>query len=464
MAKKPPEKALKELLDIIAAHPNGTAASDIAKNVTNKMPHRTLQYRLKHLVDSDQLQMDGSGRAAKYRLADAKTPNSSPAVDKDTDHGRLINLSESAQAIRDYVGRDAMMRQPVGYNQDFLERYQPNQTFYLNEDELEQLEKLGRPKIATQPAGTYAKLIFNRLLIDLAWNSSRLEGNTYSLLDTKRLIEFGKEAANGNHVETQMILNHKDAIKFLVEAIDHIDFNAHTFRNLHALLSNNLLADPTAPGRLRYMAVGIEKSVFHPLEVPQRIEEFFNLLLSKVAEIQNPFEQAFFLMAHIPYLQPFDDVNKRVSRLAANIPLIRGNLAPLSFIEVPKRLYTDAILGVYELRETALLKDVFIWAYERSAAQYVAVRQSLGEPDPFRLKYHAELRDIIAATIRAKINRRQIVDNVSRLSAGLIKAEDQSAFVEILEEELLSLNSGNFARYQVSPSEFEAWQTEWNKS
>src|SRR6202034_4835816 len=189
----------------------------------------------------------------------------------------------------------------------------------------------GRPQIAGQPAGTYAKRIFNRLLIDLSWNSSRLEGNTYSLLDTKRLIELGQEAEGRGHLEAQMILNHKDAIEFLVSAADEIGFNRYTILNLHGILAQNLLPDEAAPGRLRRIAVGIEKSAFHPLEVPQLIEECFNQLLATAQAIHDPFEQSFFAMVQLPYLQPFDDVNKRVSRLAANIPFIKGNLSPLSF-------------------------------------------------------------------------------------------------------------------------------------
>ncbi len=101
------------------------------------------------------------------------------------------------------------------------------------------------------------------------------------------------------------------------------------------ILAQNLLPDPSAPGRLRRMGVGIGKSTFHPLELPQLIEECFNQLLDTAAAIQDPFEQALFAMVQLPYLQPFDDVNKRVSRLSANIPFIKRNLSPLSFIDVP---------------------------------------------------------------------------------------------------------------------------------
>ena len=98
-------------------------------------------------------------------------------------------------------------------------------------------------------------------------------------------------------------------------------------------------------------------SVFRPLAMPQLIEARFQEILVKAETIKNPFEQAFFAMVHLPYLQPFEDVNKRVSRLAANIPLFKNNLAPLSFVDIPIRSYVDAVLGVYELRRVELLRD-----------------------------------------------------------------------------------------------------------
>ncbi len=352
-------------------------------------------------------------------------------------------------------------RTPVGYERRFLDTYRPNTSFYLSAGERAHLAAVGRPQMAEQPAGTYAKHILNRLLIDLAWNSSRLEGNTYSLLDTRRLIEFGEEAQGRAHREAQMILNHKDAIEFLVNAADDIGFNRYTLLNLHALLANNLLADPVAAGRLRYMAVGIAGSVFHPLELPQRIEEAFNQVLATAAAISDPFEQAFFIMVQLPYLQPFDDVNKRVSRLAANIPLIKGNLSPLSFAEVPQQAYTEAVLGVYELNKVELLKELFIWAYERSAARYAAVRQSLGEPDPFRLRHRDQLREIVAGLIRSRVGRKEAAARIAAWSGEAIEPGDRARFNEVVEAELFALHEGNFARYQIRPSEYSAWRQVW---
>ena len=258
-----------------------------------------------------------------------------------------------------------------------------------------------------------------------------------------------------------MILNHKDAIEFLVGTAEEIGFNRYTILNLHALLANNLLADPDAAGRLRRIGVAIERSSFHPLEVPQLIEECFDQILTTAAAITDPFEQALFVMVQLPYLQPFDDVNKRVSRLSANIPLIKSNLSPLSFEGVPRGTYTDAVLGVYELNKTELLRDVFIWAYERSAARYAAVRQSLGEPDPFRLRHRAALREVVGAVVRGRMDKKQATKHVTTWTSEHIDAAERERFRETAESELLGLHEGNFARYQIRPSEFAAWREVW---
>jgi Fic family protein len=259
-----------------------------------------------------------------------------------------------------------------------------------------------------------------------------------------------------------MILNHKDAIEFLVSSAEEIGFNRYTVLNLHALLANNLLADEAAAGRLRRIAVGIEKSAFHPLEIPALIEECFDQLLATAAAIADPYEQAFFAMVQLPYLQPFDDVNKRVSRLAANIPLIKRNLSPLSFTDVSRQAYTDAVLGVYELNRADLLKDVFIWAYERSAARYAAVRQSLGEPDPFRLRHRAALRELVAQVVQERMDRRAASRHVAAWVDRNIEEADRARLRELAERELLGLHEGNFARYRIRPSEFEAWRQVWD--
>jgi hypothetical protein len=210
------------------------------------------------------------------------------------------------------------------------------------------------------------------------------------------------------------------------------------------------------------MAVGITGSVFHPLEVPHLIDECFDQILTTAAAIKDPFEQGFFAMVQLPYLQAFDDVNKRVSRLSANVPLIKNNLSPLSFADVPQGTYTEAMLGVYELRQVDLLKDIYMWGYERSASRYASVRQSLGEPDPFRLKHREALRSLVGEIVRAGMDKKDAAARIAAWTVKDIDTGERNRFREIAESELLALHEGNFARYQIRPSEFAAWRKVWN--
>jgi len=458
VAKSIPEEALEAILAAVERHPEGARLSDITLPHAAKLAPRTLQFRIKHLVDTGRLVKTGNRRAAKYNLPQKQQPPA-PAQSKSAEI--VIPLSAASQTIRRYLLQPLAARKPAGYNRQFLESYHPNVTFYLSPEERTRLATIGEPNFPDSPAGTYARQVLNRLLIDLSWNSSRLEGNTYSLLDTKRLIEFGEEAQGRNHLEAQMIVNHKEAIEFLVNSADEIGFNRYTILNLHGILAQNLLPDPGAPGRLRRIPVGIEQSTFYPLEVPQLIEECFNQMLATTAAIKDPFEQAFFIMVQLPYLQPFDDVNKRVSRLAANIPFIQHNLSPLSFTDVPQKTYTEAILGVYELNQVDLLKDMFLWAYERSAQQYAAVRQSLGEPDPFRIRHSASLRQVVSEVVRGRFTRGAAFTYLAHWAEEHIASADRERFREMSENELLNLHEGNFARYQIRPGEFAEWQTIW---
>jgi hypothetical protein len=354
------------------------------------------------------------------------------------------------------------MRRPVGYNAEFLRDYEPNVTHYLLPDQREKLLALGG--IATgvgQPAGAVLRQVMDRLLIDLSWNSSRLEGNTYSLLETQRLLSMGEGAPGKQAMEAQMILNHKAAIELLAEQATEIGFNRYTLCNLHALLAEGLLPNAHGAGRLRDCAVAIRGSVFHPLEGPQRLDEHFALFLQKAEAIENAFEQVFFAMVHLPYLQPFEDVNKRVSRLAANIPLVQHNLAPLSFIDVPQADYVHAVLGVYELNRIEYLRDVFVWAYERSCNRYGAVRQVLGEPDPLRMKYRAQLGRLVGAVVREQQDKQTAASWIAVQATREIVAVDRARFIELVETELINLHEGNIARFRLRPSEYYAWKAKW---
>ena len=315
---------------------------------------------------------------------------------------------------------------------------------------------MGRTAANERPAGTYARDILGRLLVDLSWASSKLEGNTYSRLDTQNLIEKGQVAQGKDAIETQMILNHKAAIEMLIDGVDEIGFDAFTFKNLHAVLSQDLMPDPQASGRLRRRTVEISGAVFHPAALPQVIEDCFEQLLNKAAAIQDPFEQAFFLMVQLPYLQPFEDVNKRVSRIGANIPLIKSNLCPLSFIDVPERSYVEGTLGVYELNEIDLLRDVFIWAYERSCQRYLAITQNMVEPDPLKIKYRETLIQAVQMVVKGLMLPQ--TELIAQVANQLVKASDRDAFMQMFLEALRNMHEGSVLRYRLRRSEYLAWR------
>ncbi len=458
MAGKHEIDAQLRAIEQVLAAADGLLVEEVEARAGLKLNRRTLQRRLDTLIEQDRITRADRGRATRYHAAaPLPTKSSPPAVQADM----FVPLSRAGSEILRLVSAPVFERTPVAYNRAFLEGYRPNHTHYLSVAEKARLHELGRTAATQEAAGTYALQILNRLLIDLSWNSSRLEGNTYSLLDTQRLIEFGQAAEEKAPRDAQMILNHKAAIEFLVQSAGEIGFNRHTILNLHALLADNLLEDQSAAGRLRHEGVAIGGSVYMPPEIPQVIDECFNQLLETASAIEDPFEAAFFVMIQLPYLQPFIDVNKRVSRLALNIPLIRRNLAPLSFIAVPDQTYTRGLLGVYELNRIDLIKDVFLWAYEKSSSRYVAVRQTLGEPDPFRLRYRNALRDVVAGAIRERMNQKDAAAHIADYAKTQVLEADRQRFIEAAETELLSLHEGNFARYGVRPSEFQSWQAVW---
>jgi hypothetical protein len=446
---------------VVSEYPEGIGISALEKTLAPHFPkvnRRTLQRRLQRLVRENRIISEGESVALVYKRGPSRrmTAGSIGAGGGSSQAKSYIPVSSDGAMIRDLLRQPLMRRNPVGYQRSFLEDYEPGVTFYLSESLRAQFHEMGRTSANQRVAGTYAREILNRLLIDLSWASSRLEGNTYSRLDTQNLIEFGQAAEGKDILETQMILNHKAAIEMLVTEADQIGFNPFTFFNLHAILSENLLPDENACGRLRRRPVEISGSVFLPLAMPQVLEECFRLVLQKAAVIPDPFEQAFFVMVQLPYLQPFEDVNKRVSRLGANIPLIRNNLCPLSFIDVPEQAYVDGTLGVYEFNQVDLLRDLFVWAYERSCQRYLAITQTMAEPDPLRIRYREALIEAVQTIVRGGLL--PTAQNIRDLTDELVPEDNGQAFSKLVLEAIERLHEGSVARYRLKLSEFEAWQ------
>ncbi len=453
MPRRVPEALLDELVSQIERHPAGLAIEQVAM-ANPGTPRRTLQRHLARLVEAGRLRATGRGPARRYMgSARPRGGNSGTAATEAAESSDW--RSPAGAEVERLIHRPLASRPPVGYRRELLEEYRPNRDAYLSAALRSRLRGLGLSPEGERPAGTYARRILDRLLIDLSWASSRLEGNTYTRLDTQNLIEFGRFAEGKDQREAQMILNHKTAIEMLVEDVEAIGFNRYTILNLHAILADNLLADPGAGGRLRTIPVGISGTAYQPTGIPQVIEECFDLFLVKANAILDPFEQAFFAMVHLPYLQPFEDVDKRTSRLAANIPFVRNNLAPLSFVDIPVRSYVDAILGVYELGRPELLRDLFAWAYQRSCQRYTVLRDALPAPNPLRLRYRAALAEMVRETVR----RGEAIEAppLRELGRGIVDPSDLEAVVAMAINELHRLHEGNVARFGLRLAELRAW-------
>lgn len=458
------------LLAIIRAFPEGIGREKLSREYQARfgltLEWRTLLRRLRELNEAGRIRTVGESRRRIYQIQvqplagpragdepDGGVP--APAAAEEQEEG-YVPVSTAGAAVRARVRRPITERDPVGYRIEFLESYRPGTTWYLPADMRAYLHRLGRTAEPERPAGTFARDVFDRLLIDLSWASSRLEGNTYSRLDTQNLIQFGQEAEGKDREQAQMILNHKAAIEFLVDEAGVAGFDRRTVTTLHSALSENLLDDPRDEGGIRRRPVRVSGTPYVPVAIPQVIEDALDLMLELASAIPDPFEQAFFVMVHLPYLQPFTDVNKRTSRLAANIPLIRDNLCPLSFVDVPERAYVEGTLGVYEQNRVELLRDVFAWAYARSCAQYTVVRESMGQPDPLRLRY----REQLAAAVR------DTVISLAAPATGRLRTwaeehevpdEDLDGFTERALSLLLGLHEGNAGRYRIRPSQLDAW-------
>ena len=451
------EKQINIIYELIKKEPSGILITSLETTLNSKfsinLKRRTLLRRLEFMKSRGQIITHGRGNKIYYQAAEGQ-PNSIPL--------QGYTFSPDTEKTLTYVNQPISKRKPVGYNFDFLNSYIPGETFYLSTSLREQLKTMGeptfrQPKEQKSLIGTHARNIYNRLLVDLSWASSHLEGNTYSRLDTLNLIDFGQVAAGKDLKETQMILNHKAAIETLVENRDRIGFDSFTIFTLHANLAYNLIPNALDSGRLRQGPIEISGTTYLPMAIPDYIQSTFHTLLKKASEISDPYEQSFFIMVHLPYLQPFIDVNKRVSRLAANIPFLRHDLCPLSFIDVEEKTYMDGLIAIYELNSVDILKEVYTWAYERSCQRYRGVVQSMAEPDPLRLRY----RELIISVVKT------IVGHMEKPTTGAINKAlrkhsydpiDREALQEMILEEFTTLHEGNIGRYGLTLSQYYKWK------
>jgi len=362
---------------------------------------------------------------------------------------------ESSKVI-EQVRRPLYERHPVAYVDHWLDIYQPNITFYIPLDFRIQLQKAGQRSKKEDPAGTYAHQIFNRLLIDLSYNSSRLEGNTYSLLDTERLVLEGASAEGKLDEEKVMILNHKEAIRYMVDNAPRLGITEQAICTLHFLLSDGLV-EPRYAGKVRDHGVRIGGSTYIPFEDKKQLQARLQCIIEKASAIENPYEQSLFLLAHISYLQGFSDVNKRTARLCANIPLIKSNLVPLSFNDVERENYASALIAIYELQDIRPLLDLYIFSYLRTCAMYDSTVKAIGF-DEIRVRYRQQRRGIIREIIFNKLTGESLTDYVSPQILKLVKEEDRKSFFDDVMEDLKEIDENRIAGLGITPDQLKDWK------
>lgn len=234
------------------------------------------------------------------------------------------------------------------------------------EQELSRLNKIYREKIENISADALKKEI-ERLNIDFSWKSSKIEGNTYTLLETEQLIKNQKEAVGHSKEEAVMILNHKKALEYIGDNREEFQrITIEKIENVHALATAGL--DVTKG--LRETLVGIIGTSYKPIDNKSQIKEALEKTCQLVNEIENPFEKAVVLILLISYIQPFVDGNKRTSRLSGNVILQSFDCCPLSYRSIDDGEYKKAVLLFYEQNNVSYFKELFLKQFEFAVENY----------------------------------------------------------------------------------------------
>jgi len=420
---------------------------------------RTLRRLLSELRDVDnKIEQQGKGRSTRYRAVLNLPSSLLPTTLHEDANIKNTIFSPKSMLIIQAIRKPIYERSPVSYNKVWFDSYIPNSTFYFNEQQLNTMAERGCRKSneIVEVAGTYSKKILNRLLIDLSYNSSRLEGNTYSIIDTEKLLIEGVKQTDKLDEERVMLLNHKDAIEYLVRNAAKFEITMNELCTLHYLLSDGLLP-AECMGKVRGDGVRIGLSTYSPLEGKSRLSSYLNDILLKASQIINPYEQSFFLLIHIAYLQPFMDVNKRTARLSANIPLIKQNMVPLSFNELNKEDYLSSMLAVYELNDVSAMVDLYYFSYLRTCQAYDATVESVGF-DPIRVKYRQQRRNLVAKIIREKMIGTAKKNSIVDVCNHEVSNNEQSQFITSVEDDLRELTTNTIAGLGISQLEFKQWR------
>jgi Fic family protein len=446
-----------DVLSFIRSRPETwLSAADIV-SALGKVPDRTLRNWLRELVENGSVESRGERKGRRYLLRKrALVPGTAElALDGQPPAVQSIFSAHSQMLIR-RVEAPLYDRPPATYREDWLRNYVPNESTYLSKKQCRELAELGKRDPIYGRAGTFIKKIYDRLLIDLAFNSSRLEGNTYTLLDTERLLLQGAAAPGKLDAERVMILNHKEAISYLVRSAERLQADEVTIRTLHYLLADSLVA-PGAAGQIRDESIRVSGTTYAPIDGRERLAGLLFLVLEKAQAIKDPFEQSLFLLVHVSYLQAFIDVNKRTARLASIIPLIRGDYVPQSFVEVDQRAYLSATIAIYELNEVEPLADVYIWCYQRSCQRFDTNVQVVGFDEVAAL-YRTQRRAMVTKLVREKVPLHEVAEWITANVPNDVEPQHREKFISDVLAEVENLDASRIGGLGITPQELEIWQ------
>jgi len=337
------------ILEYISENPL-QSSKQIYEGLSLEISYATVKRVLAKFITSKLIIIKGAGKATRYLI--------SPSYE-------LIRPMD----INQYFSREIDERIiKEGFNYQLLSDLLPGADIF-NESELEKLilhNKQFEANIADITKVEYEKEI-ERLAIDLSWKSSQIEGNTYSLLETERLLKEKETASGKKKDEASMLINHKEAIDFIVQNSDYIEpLTIAKIEEIHSILIKDLGVDKN----IRNRRVGISGTNYKPLDNEFQITENLKEMCSLINRKNSGFEKAFLVLVLISYIQPFVDGNKRTARIISNSILINNNMCPISFRTVDSVGYKKAMLIFYEQNNISTFKEIFISQFEFAVKTY----------------------------------------------------------------------------------------------
>ena len=338
-----------KILDFVKANP-ARSSKEIHEGVKNSMGYATVKRILTGLLTERMVIAEGAGRGTRYKTG--------PAFE-------LLYPINTNHYFRQEIDERNII--PV-FNQSLIREVLPHVKLF-SDKELQFLRQLHLTFVAKQdklPASLYKKEM-ERLSIDLSWKSSQIEGNTYSLLETERLLKENQTAEGKSHEDAVMLLNHKKAIDQIIEnPADLFPITRHNIEKIH----DTLVAGLGVELGTRTAGVGITGTNYKPLEYEQQIIRAMNDMCLLIGQQSSVFNKALLLLALISYIQPYADGNKRTARIVSNAVLIHEKTCPVSFRTTDSMEFKKAMLLFYEQNNITSIKEIFMEQYDFAINTY----------------------------------------------------------------------------------------------